>query len=598
MRSRQYWKYTRKLSRLLICIFLIVCFWLQASVVLCSEPRGDLLIAGTHFGEVKERSESELRKILEEAIRSKAGYVRIPPGTYRLKADPSGKAHLFFEDVHDMVIDAHGVELVMTELAKTSLIFFHNCSRITVRGLTVDCDPILFTQGVIDAIHPERKWYDVRIESGYETNVNAFGNLRPMNIFDPKTLEWKLGVPDIFIEKVEQAMPDVWRVYPQKHSSWKCPIDVGDPAVIPVFGAPGFTCRGCVDMVFEDCTIYQSGSMAFHEHSGGGNTTLRRCRVLKRPGSTRLLSTNADGFHCKNMRKGPTVEDCVFEGMHDDAINIHGMFGRVFGEPDGRDVFIVPHFEENSRPGDRIQFFSSINGASLGVFTVETIKHIRDGKDIERKKLYNSSSGLLYRFTLDRPAPVQVLDGMMCLNACGSGFVIRNNEVRPIRYRGFLIRTHNGLIEGNRITGCANDGITLTTHPFSEGPYNKNIIIRNNVIRHVGMMPYSKVGAGIRVLTQVFQGNLTQRANTYEHENILIEGNKIEDVTGDGIAISHARDVVVRNNRISQVGKRRANQRETPVAIRIENAEKVTQEGNDITNTAPESARIVIENTN
>ena len=50
-----------------------------------------------------------------------------------------------------------------------------------------------------------------------------------------------------------------------------------------------------------------AGAMAFHEDNGEGNTRIVNCKVTRKPGTDRLLSTNADGFWSGSMRKGPTV---------------------------------------------------------------------------------------------------------------------------------------------------------------------------------------------------------------------------------------------------------------------------------------------------
>ena len=50
---------------------------------------------------------------------------------------------------------------------------------------------------------------------------------------------------------------------------------------------------------------------------------MRGLEVRFAPGTNRLLTTDADGVHCQQNRSGPVIEDCYFEGMADDAINIY-----------------------------------------------------------------------------------------------------------------------------------------------------------------------------------------------------------------------------------------------------------------------------------
>ena len=529
-------------------------------------------------------SEHVLRETIQAAIRSDATFVRIPPGVYRIGPDPSGKAHLFLDGVHDLTIDATGVELLMTNGLKTSLVAIHNCRNVTLRGLTVDCDPVTFLQGRIAGMAPDRAWYDLRVDPGYDLDPLADKlRMRPMNIIDGNTpeLSWKHGVPDLFPERVEWVPGEdrVLRVFVLPHCRGQVPVAVGDPAVFPAFGAPGFTCRGSVNVTFENCTIYQSGSMAFHEHGGDGNTHLLNCRVIRRPGSGRLLSTNADGFHCKNMRKGPTIENCLFEGMHDDGINIHGMFAAVAETvADSATVKLVPYFEESGKPGDTIEFFSGKTGQSLGCRTLRKASLVDNSGRPERAKTYQHGVGygLLYEYELDAPIHLDEHDAAINLNLCGRGFAIRDCVFRAFRYRGILLRSIDGVVENNRIFALGNDGIVLQSDLFSEGPYAQNITVRNNSIDKVGMIPFMTSGRGISVWTNAHTIK-TDTSALRLNRNIVIENNRISDVTRDGIYVRNTDGVTLRNNPISGVGIRDVYTKEPPQPISVVNVADLHQ---------------------
>ena len=538
------------------------------------------------------RDEADLRKLLADAIAAGARRVRIPPGEYRLKVGPSGRAHVLFENVRDMTIDARGVTFVITEAAKAPFVAFYGCSDVTLIGLTVDCDPLQFTQGRIIGMAEDRNWYDLKIDEGYRSDAEAFSDPRPMSVFDPDTREWKLNVPDIRITKIAPREGGrIWRIHPVKRNRAKYPIAIGDPAAIPYFGRSALTCRKSVNITFKDVTIYQSGSMAFHEHAGGGNTRLTGCKVLRKPGTNRLLSTNADGFHCKNMAKGPTVEECVFEGMHDDGINIHAMLARVLSGA-GKEVLVVPYYFEWSGPGDKVEFYSSEDASSLGIYTVKSCERTTDPALRRRaRERFDKGHRYVYRMTLDRPVKLATGDGMASLNYIGSDYVVRGCTFRNIRYRGVLAKAHRGVIENNRFIACANTAITLTPDLFDEGPYSRDVVVRGNYIERCGKLPYPIAGHGILVYASNWHKHVA-KVTAHEHANIVIENNVIKDVPRDGIYVRGVKNVTIRGNRLSRIGRRRT-ARGTPVAIRVENSEGVTLTDNSITDTADESARIV-----
>src|SRR5580698_9361202 len=84
--------------------------------------------------------------LLEEAIKEGKTEVVIPPGTYRMTAKP-GSPHLYLHDVRNLTIVATGVTMICEKLSRA--IAFENCHNVTLKGLTVDYDPLPFTQGTV-----------------------------------------------------------------------------------------------------------------------------------------------------------------------------------------------------------------------------------------------------------------------------------------------------------------------------------------------------------------------------------------------------------------------------------------------------------------
>jgi parallel beta-helix repeat protein len=442
--------------------------------------------------------------------------------------------------------------------------------------LIVDCNPVTFVQGKVAAIGPQREWYDVQVDPGYDLDPTAIRqSMRPLSILDKNRpeLPWKNGVPDLYPSKVEwvAGVPRLLRVHTMLHCRGRYPVQVGDLAVLPAFGACAFTCRGSCDIIFRHCTVYQAGAMAFHEHGGGGNTHMEGCKVMRRPGSGRLLSTNADGFHSKNMRKGPTIEDSLFEGMHDDGVNIHGMFGRVAAGRKQADVLqIVPFFEEPGKPGDTVEFFSTKTGQSLGTRTLRQVRYVGRTDPVRAAAYHHGAGhGLLAEFKLDRPVTLEASDASMNLDCCGRGFIIRRNEFRALRYRGLLIRSLDGVIEDNRIFSVGMAGILLGSDLFSEGPYAQDVHIRSNSISRTGLLPFAHSGWGIAVFQNLDTGTL-QLPDVPLNRNILIADNRISDVTRDGIYVRKANHVTLRNNIVTEIGIRPSPNTVAPQAISVE----------------------------
>ena len=117
------------------------------------------------------------------------------------------------------------------------------------------------------------------------------------------------------------------------------------------------------------------------------------------------------------------------------------------------------------------------------------------------------------------------------------------------RARGFLIKTRNVLIERNLVRESTGTGIHVGAEgSWHEGPASENITIRYNRILRCG------TGAG--TIDQACGIAVSVGADKADvpglHKHILIEGNIIEGENAqNGIAVSGAKDVVVRYNEIA-----------------------------------------------
>lgn len=93
-------------------------------------------------------------------------------------------------------------------------------------------------------------------------------------------------------------------------------------------------------------------------------TTYLRCRVDRRPPApdranpeiARLRSLNADAFHSKFARKGPSLIQCVARFMGDDTVNICGDYHLVTECHGG--MLRVLGKSEIVAPGDAVELFT------------------------------------------------------------------------------------------------------------------------------------------------------------------------------------------------------------------------------------------------
>ncbi len=493
-----------------------------------------------------DRSES-VQNLIDQAVHDGKKRVVIPAGTYRI-APPAEGPHLRFENLSDFEIDASGATFVFTGLTRGG-IEFRNCRNVTFRGAAIRYEVPPFTQGVVKAIAPDGASYDVQIDKGYPTdfdNPEHFPAQPTGYLFDPKTRWWKPGTYDLYGDRIERLGPDTFRLHwkrpagPDRH-----PVSIGDPMGFRGSGRHNLTVMNSAAMHIEGVTILNAGSFAVFEGGGGGGNhySVTVKRGPRPPGATAdpLFSSTADAFHSANVRRGPVLENCYFESMPDDGVAIHGTYSLVLQAKDNALVINKNTF----RPGDPLLLYDPHGQpvADARVVSVSPLNDFHNTKKSRRQTRSDNTVGPYFTLTLDRTIAADF--DYLAANpaAIGAGYIVRHNTIRNHRARGMLLKSENGLVEDNVIDGSTMGGIVLTPEFWwNEADYSKNVIIRNNTVRHVAYAPH-QLGA---IVIAALDGDTPVPA--YGNEHIVLENNRVEDVNGVNLLITSAQNVEVKNN--------------------------------------------------
>jgi len=491
---------------------------------------------------------ASIQQRVDRAYQDHKSKIRIAPGTYEI-IPPENGPHLQFHNLSHFEIDARGVTLLLTDTRRGG-IEFRDCDAVVFRGATVRYLTTPFTQGTVEGIGPDGIWYDVRIDIGYPTNLENRSYFPPHPtgyLFDQRTRWWKADAYDLSSKRVVRLQPDLFRFFWSKPMGPGVqPVAVGDLIAFRGAGRHNLTIVNSTRMHIEGVTIQNAGSFAVWENGGaGGNRYTISVRRGPRPQgavSDPLLSSTADAFHSSNVRRGPIVEHSWLESMPDDGIAIHGTYALIFEGHDDRIVINKSTFEL----GDPIRIYDA-NGRPAAEAIVRAITPLPDyhnTKKSARITLSDNTCGPYFALTLDRP--VEVAFDFLAENpaASGAGYIVRYNTIRNHRARGMLLKASNGLVEHNQIDGSTMGGIVLTPEFWwNEAGYSRNVIIRNNVIRHVAYAPHQLGGMVVAAL----DGRVP--VGGYGHRNIVIENNRFEDINGVNLLITSAKDVQVKNNR-------------------------------------------------
>jgi hypothetical protein len=508
------------------------------------------------------------------------------PGRYRVKPAAGSTTCFPIEAAKGLVIRgaAGKTELILTN-PQSGAFAVNASSGVYLKNLIIDHDPLPFTQGRIVGVDLEGGSFDLEIEPGFPLlSERGFAEASERHgkwgmVFERRRRRLKAGAPShLFLASWSHLRDRVWRIWPREAERGGLRyLEVGDRFVQLARGYYAATAfYSSRDCGIENVTIHSSAGVAAVLVGNEGGITIRRLAVRFPVNSRRLLTTDADGVHCQQDRRGPLIEGCYFEGMADDGVNIYTPPNVVLEVRSPTQVATTP--QGRIRPGDLLQIMDPRAGEVRAEVRASEV-----GWEQGR-----------YLLALERAVPgikaggdFREADTIYNLSACGEGYVIRNNTLRNHRRHGLFLKGRNGLVEGNTFENLSGLGVVIANDSeWPEGPFPRDVTVRKN--RFVGCgyslgMADSPRGASLRVCGEKLRSEV---ANGRPVSGIVIEDNEFRDPLGAAIFVGAAREVRISGNRIEAAPGTKARRR--AAAILVENCGGVVIENNEIRDARPE----------
>jgi hypothetical protein len=469
------------------------------------------------------------------------------------------RMHLFLAGLDGVEIVADGAEMICTE--PTGAIVFVDCKNVTLSGLTIDYDPLPFTQGRITGLSPDKLVHDIELfpdypaaDDGtawkYEIFVPDTGLLRFGSYYDFKVD--RLGDRSLRLTKTgaSQAGPGTERVG-----------DIVTLAFVDWTRAtlPHAIClHTCTGMTLTDCTLHAANCFGFFE-TGCDGSTYRRCRVDRRPPETdprpravpRMRSLNADAFHSKHAPQGPRYLDCVARFMGDDCVAINGDYELVTSCTAGT-VRVLAKVAMRIREGSTVEVVTPagrhpttprvVKVAPAGPITAAERDFVRDLP--LHGPIRGTEFGMLgtaYEVTLDETLDLPPGSVIAAADALGSGFVIEGCDFGFNRSRGAIVKAGRGRIVGNRFTENWMEAIKLAPEYYwLEAGCGDDVVIEDNTITRCH-------GTAIQVYAACAAGRPLPAG---AHRRITIAANHLEDCPTPRMHVTSTDGLVVRGNTV------------------------------------------------
>lgn len=314
------------------------------------------------------------------------------------------------------------------------------------------------------------------------------------------------------------------------------------------------------DTVFEDFVFRDGFGMGILAQKSE-NVTLRGGGCYPR-GRSEYSSNTIDATHFSNCRGTMTVENCRFEGMMDDALNVHSTCLGIVAKP-AADTIRCRYMHHQAvgfgvfSAGDAVRF---ISGKTLENGFVGKVKSVvtHDEREIT--------------LALEKPIPPAYGVGDAVENADWQcAVVFRNNTVANNRARGVLFTTPKKIVcEGNFFDRVSGSAILLAgdAQGWYESGACEDLVIRKNRFRDCLTSVFQYCDALISIHPEV--KDLKSQKRRY-HRNVLIEDNDIETFDVPLLFALSAENVTWRDNRVIRNDRYRSWGKEPFEAVGCEN---------------------------
>jgi len=530
--------------------------------------------------------------------------------TYRIGPWNGRWCALPMVNARDVTLDGGGALLVVHPKNRALLLL--GCRNVTVRNFRIDYDPLPFTQGDVVAVNAAAGTFDVRLHAGYPDPPSeewAEANY-------PARMGWRHGC---FLAPDRRAYTHNWVYVDAVHHvtgsgrTYRVTVDPGhrhnlktveagqrfafrrrvadkawrdavtrigkgdaDRGVYVSNPAASIQVRWSLDCTIEAIDHYVSPNMVVRL-TGSDGIHVRRLRVTYKPGTDRLVASLSDGIHAKGCRVGPFIEECVFEGLFDDSVNISTHPDVVLEKQDATHLRTryadIAYYDSCLRAGDVVTVWDQAAGRALGEARVAEARFVRSHvRDV----------------TLDH-----AVDGISDARAVGHDKAARlyvkkrrDAEVCGCTFRSQLktamLLRDPVLCEGNHVVDCAYGVHVCNSAKFDEGPPPYRAHIVGNHFERV------TVGAVVMLATGP-AGGIEPFG-----ERFLVADNRIDEAVGYGISLANLRNVVLRENTI-QMARQAAKER---TAVNVRNCAWLDVRGLRVTDLRPDSrGALVLEQT-
>ncbi len=496
------------------------------------------------------------------------------------------------EGIDSLEIEGNGADLIFHgRMLPISVI---NSRGVKINNLHIDFAEPHITQLTILSNDPQKgitfsvpEWARTRIAD--DTRLELYGDgwsVKPGGgiPFEGDTKRVVYGTGDISV-----PLDSVVRIDRQTYLAPRWRSKTIKPGMVVTARSWG---RPTPGIFLSECTNPTLNGVSVHYAEGMGllaqlcdSVTLTGFNVsLRGDNDPRYFTTQADATHFSGCKGKITSTGGLYEGMMDDAINIHGTYLKVVGREDDK-TLLGQYMHGQSygfkwgEPGDSVNFINSSTMELLG-----STNHIAAISPVDKE---TDLGAKVFRITFTEAVPAEInadkTFGIENLSWTPE-VLFADNIIRNNRARGSLFSTpRTTIVERNLFDHTSGTAILLCgdCNGWFETGACRDVVIRDNRFINALTSLYQFTAAVISIYPEIpdLEGQTTPFHGGKGYPGVVIENNEFQMFDAPLLYAKSIDGLVFRNNRIS-FNKDYPPFHYNKYNIRLEHTRNVTVENN------------------
>ena len=483
-------------------------------------------------------------------------------GKYYFLSQNSPYQHVFLNKIANVAVDLQYSDLYFAH-GNIVAIQASGGSNLTLKNFTVDYLQLPFTQLTVTGVNAATKTVSFK-QSGSYPLPPAFNSVTvPATVYNIDgyfLFCFRNGKQLRTTGRMEATAPFsdssivISSTGPGTETADVATIQPGDTLVLTFrAGLSSIDVNTTTGFTLQNVSIYASGFIGVGAYLSSA-TTIDHVQVIPRPGTDRLIATNADGIHLSQAGANNRITNNTVRRGCDDGIAIDGQWYAIVAAPNsGASVQVKRNVVPPLALGASFDFINITNGTVAGTANILAEDPLPSQQ--------TGASGELITLTLDHVINgLQPNFGVTPADPAlrGSGTLISGNLVQEENFvRGiYPAGVKNVTVSDNMTESTNGPGILVEqdealAYGYKTGP-SSGIVIKNNIVDNAlawGAASGGVVFAGGAINVVAYDQNF-QWVSASPLSNISITGNFVTNTIRTGVRMENVTGGQITGNTI------------------------------------------------